>query len=143
MINDGSKVNLNVGQKMCCIVCHMHVDGTNLFHHSPSGKARIITYDKSNGTTSLKKHVSNHHPQEVKKWIVDIEANKNLEDVHQACKKKTPPSPSSTIFGYAKPYHKNDHSQWAFLEDLAFYIVKSHRLLSLVEDAWLKRLVLQ
>jgi hypothetical protein len=92
VIDDESKVNLNVGQKMRCIVCHVHVDGTNSSHHSSSGKARIITYDKSNGTTSLKKHVSNHHPQEVKKWIVDIDANMNPKGVHQTCKKKTRPS---------------------------------------------------
>jgi hypothetical protein len=119
----------------------MHVDGTNPFHHSLSGKARIITYDKSNGTTSLKKHVSNHHPQEVKKWIVDIKANKKMCTKH--VKRRHAQALLPSIFGYAKPYHKNDHFQWAFLEDLALYIAKSHRLLSIVEDAWLKQLVLQ
>jgi hypothetical protein len=90
---------------------------------------------------SLKKHVSNHHPQE----IVDVEANKNLEGVCQACKKTTCPSPSSItiFFGYAKPYHKNDHSQRAFLKYLALYIAKSHHPLSTIKDAWLKWLVLQ
>ncbi len=102
MIDDRSKVSLNVGQKMCCIVCHVHVDGTNPSHHSSSRKAGIITYDKSNGTISLKKHVSNHHLQEMKKWIVDVEANKNLEDLCQACKKKTCPSPSSIHFWLCK-----------------------------------------
>jgi hypothetical protein len=63
------------------------VDGTNPSHHSSSGKAKIITYDTSNGTMSLKKYVSNHHLQEVKKWIVEVEANKNLEGVCQACKR--------------------------------------------------------
>jgi hypothetical protein len=32
VIDDESKVNLNVGQKMCCIVCH--TNGINLSHHS-------------------------------------------------------------------------------------------------------------
>jgi hypothetical protein len=32
VIDDESKVNLNVGQKMCCIVCH--TDGANPSHHS-------------------------------------------------------------------------------------------------------------
>jgi hypothetical protein len=63
----------------------------NPSHHSSSGKVGVITYDTSNGVTSLKKHVNNHHPQELKKWIVDEEANKNLEGVGQACKKRTCP----------------------------------------------------
>ncbi len=81
----------------------------------------------------------------MKKWNVNVEANKNLEGVHQACKKKTCPSPSSitNVFGYTKPYHKNDNFQQAFLEDLTLYIAKSRRLLSIIEDAWLKQLVLQ
>jgi len=116
----------------------------NPSHRSSSWKVGVITYDTSNGVTSLKKHVSNHHPQELKKWIANVEANKNLEGVGQACKKRKRPSPSSSItifFGFTKPYHKNDPSQWAFLEELELYIAKSHCYLSTIEDAWLKQFV--
>jgi len=125
--------------KICIALCAILM-APNPFHHSSSGKVGVITYDTSNGVTSLKKHVSNHHLQKLKKWIVDVEANKNLEGVGQACKKRTRPSLSSItiFFGSTKPYHKNDPSQRAFLEELAFYIAKSHHYLSTIEDAWLK-----
>jgi hypothetical protein len=129
--------------KICVALCAILM-APNPFHHSSSGKVGVITYDTSNGVTSLKKHVSNRHPQELKKWITDVEANKNLEGVGQTCKKRTHPSPSSitNVFGSTKPYHKHDPFQWAFLEDLALYIAKSHHCLSTIEDAWLKWLVL-
>ncbi len=129
--------------KICIAVCAITM-APNPCHHCSSGKVGVITYDTSNGVTSLKKHVSNHHPQELKKWIANVEANKNLEGVGQACKKRTHPSPSSItiFFGFTKPYYKNDPSQWAFLEELELYIAKSHHYLSTIEDAWLKQLVL-
>jgi hypothetical protein len=113
----------------------------NPSHHSSSGKVGVITYDTSNGIISLKKHVSNHHPQKLKKWIANIEAKKDLEGVGQACKKRTHPSPSSitNFFGAPKPYHKNEPS---LLEELGLYIAKSHCCLLTIEDAWLKQLVL-
>ncbi len=129
--------------KICVALCAILM-APNSSHHNSSGKVGVITYDTSNGVTSLKKHASNHHHQELKKWIADVEANKNLEGVGQTCKKRTCPSPSSiiNIFGFAKPYHKHDLFQRAFLEDLALYITKSHHCFSTIEDAWLKQLVL-
>jgi len=128
---------------ICIALCAILI-APNPSHHSSSGKVGVITYDTSNGVTSLKKHVSNHHPQELKKWIVDVKANKNLEGVGQTCKKKTRPSPCSiTIcFGTTKSYHKTNPSQWAFLENLALYIARSHCCLLTIENAWLKQLVL-
>jgi hypothetical protein len=52
------------------------------------------------------------------------------------------PSKIIAFFGNKVPYSQNDHVQKTFLEDLFIYIVKGYRPLSLVENAWLKQLVM-
>ncbi len=65
VIDDCSKVNLKVVQLVQCILCHF--GGNILNHSSSSGRLGIISYDKGHGTTSMKKHVSVHHLQELAK----------------------------------------------------------------------------
>jgi hypothetical protein len=59
-------------------------------------------------------------------------------------KKKNYPSSFAItkFFGSSKPYHKNDPTQHAFLEDLMLQIVKGHHFLSTTTNPWLKHLVL-
>lgn len=57
--------NFKVVQLMCYISCHF--GGSIPNHHSSNGWPGIISYDKGHGTTSMKKHVSVQHLQELAK----------------------------------------------------------------------------
>ncbi len=50
--------------------------------------------------------------------------------------------PDYKFFGSTIPYHKSDLAQHTFLEVLCLYIAKGYRLLSLVENLWLKGFVM-
>jgi len=123
---------------MHCIMCHSN--GNNPIQCSIIGKIGLITYDKDNETISMKKHVNNCHLHELKKWNVMVEVTKSFESVHPTCKRKTNSTPSSitSFFNY-----KNGPIQWAFLENLTLYIAKGHHPLLIIEDLWLKQLVLR
>ncbi len=129
---------MNVKQNMHCIMCHSNRN--NPTHCSIIGKVGLITYDKDNEIISIKKHVNNCHFHELKKWNVMVEATKSLDGIHPTCKRKTHPTPSSitSFFNY-----KNGPIQWALLENLTLYIAKGHHLLLIIEDLWLKQLVLR
>ena len=58
-------------------------------------------------------------------------------------RKGAPPSDITAYFGNAKPYAKNDVQQQRFLEDLVLFIAKGYESLSIVESAWLRRLMLR
>jgi hypothetical protein len=117
-----------------------HFNGNNPIHCSIIGEVGFITYDKDNETISMKKHVSSCHLHELKKWNVMVEATKSFESVHPTCKRKTHPTPSSitSFFNY-----ENGPIQWALLENLTLYIAKGHHPLLIIEDLWLKQLVLR
>jgi hypothetical protein len=47
------------------------------------------------------------------------------------------------FFGNHWPYNKIGLMQYAFLEDLILYIIKGYHPLSLVENPWLRHMVLR
>jgi len=58
-VNDNSKVNLDVLQMMCCLLCHPQlVVFVNLRKQLGKG---LITYYKTSGITCLQKHLDANH----------------------------------------------------------------------------------
>ena len=55
-VNNSDPVNLNKPQVLRCILCYGHVVNINLGQRSSSrSKKGLVTYDKCNGTTAMKK----------------------------------------------------------------------------------------
>jgi hypothetical protein len=62
----------------------------------------------------------------------------------QKCKQRasTTPIAINNFFGSVRPYKKSNSIEMGFIEDLVLIITKGYMLLSIVENPWLKRMVL-
>jgi hypothetical protein len=67
-----------------------------------------------------------------------------LYHTQQATKKKVGVTNSviTNFFGFSNPYKQHNEQQQKFLEDLVLYICKGYKALSICDNIWLRRLVL-
>ena len=106
----------------------------------------ILKYTAEHGLSSMKKHVERDHQQEFvrySKHAKEIEDAARDERQKGKKRKSLPPSSITEFFSSAQPYKKCDTMQIRFIEDLVLLIAKGNIPLSMVENPWLRRLVLR
>jgi hypothetical protein len=136
VVNDSAKINSINPQIMRCILGHLtpvNVDS--------NGNKVLVSYNTQYGTSVLKKHVTNKHVEEYRRWgLFVMQKSKDGGDERQAAKKQKtiPPFQITNFFGNHQRYNKSDPTEQTFLEDLVLYIAKGYRPLSSVENPWLK-----
>ena len=106
----------------------------------------IRKYTAEHGLSSMKKHVERDHEQEFvrySKHAKEIEGAARDERQKGKKQKSLPPSSITNFFTSAWPYNKCDTMQIRFIEDLVLLISKRNVPLSMVENPWLRHLVLR
>ncbi len=109
---------------MRCIFCHptaLNVD----FNGKNKG---LVSYNTQYGTSVLKKHVTNKHVEEYRRWgLFVVEKSKHGGDQKQIGKKwKRIPPQITNFLGNQRLHNKFDAAQQTFLEDLVLYIAKGY-----------------
>lgn len=83
------------------------------------------------------------HVEVLSKYKADMQSREMAEGRRPSKKRKIITQYAITnCFGSKNPYKKEDMSQQRFLEDLVLYLAKRYRPLTIVENAWLRRLVI-
>jgi hypothetical protein len=135
-VNDGEKVEVASHQVMRCILCYDTV--INIFNPRTKERKRLITYYKTYGIITLKKHVDADHFIIAKKVEKEVN-NEIIRNVEKQLAKKRPNVPTSAIsafFCYKKTFQKNDVQKKNFLQDLHLLIVKNNLSLQFVESTY-------
>ena len=143
----GEDMNVDVRktQKLRCWVCHpTEAESSNSSGRGTRSRKGILQYNPAHGITSMKTHVENEHAEEFARYVRESKADEG-ETARQKTKKRkgAPPSSITAYFGNTKPYAKNDVQQQRFIEDLVLFIAKGYESLSIVESAWLRRLMMR
>jgi hypothetical protein len=84
-VNDGKKVEIGSHQIMRCIMCYDNV--VNIPNWKTKERRGLITYYKTYGITTLKKHVNANHFAIAKKFEKEID-NEIIESVERNLRKK-------------------------------------------------------
>jgi hypothetical protein len=112
-VNNNQLVDLDHNQIMGCIFCHVDfVDLEILAMHTRCRKG-FITYHKTNGITTMKKHVDADHFALMRKLAKDLTIVLTKVPLDQKANKKKAHAFPSTI-----------STQVGFQEDLMFFVVK-------------------
>jgi hypothetical protein len=153
LLKDGTVQNLDTSkpQMLRCVVCHPSHAASSTSHTAPPSKntrnrVGILKYTAEHGISSMKKHVERDHQQEFvrySKHVKEIEDAARDERQKGKKRKSLPPSSITEFFSSARPYKKCDTMQIRFIEDLVLLIAKGSVALSIVENPWLRRLVLR
>jgi hypothetical protein len=94
-VNDGEKVEVASHQVMRCILCYDIV--INISNPRIKERKGLITYYKTYGIITLKKHVDADHFIIVKKFEKEVN-NEIIRNVERQLAKKRPNVPISAIF---------------------------------------------
>jgi len=70
-VNNNQSVDLEHNQIMRCIICHNDYVGLEILAMCTRCRKGLIAYHKSNGITSMKRHVENDHYAFMKRLIKD------------------------------------------------------------------------
>ena len=138
-------VDVTETQKLRCWVCHpTEAESSNSSGRGTRSRKGILQYNPAHGITSMKTHVENEHAEELARYVRESKAEEG-DTARQKTKKRkgAPPSSITAYFENTKPYAKNDVQQQHFLEDLVLFIAKGYESLSIVESAWLRRLMMR
>jgi hypothetical protein len=134
-----------------CVLCHPTAAASSSSHIDPPTKnthkcVGLLKYALEHGLTSMKKHVEREHQSEFGRYskvAKDIEDAAHLECQKGKKRKSLPPSSITKFFSSARPYKRCEAPQIRFIEDLALLVAKGCIALSMVENPWLRRLVLR
>ena len=138
-------VDVRETQRLRCWVCHpTEAESSNSSGRGTRSRKGILQYNPAHGITSMKTHVENEHAEELARYVRESKAEEG-DTARQKTKKRkgAPPSSITAYFGNTKPYAKNDVQQQRFLEDLVLFIAKGYESLSIVESAWLRKLMMR
>nr|XP_024359895.1 uncharacterized protein LOC112274515 isoform X1 [Physcomitrium patens] len=144
VVNDNSEPDSARPQQMRCAICHPAQQ-----EHRPNSATRVrkgvVTYNKQHGTTSMKKHVAQEHGDIFTKYKATRMSNATTRAEFQHSRRmKNDPLPSiiSDILYNQNSNKKFDPAQERLLEDLVLYVAKGCHPMSVVENVWLKKLVM-
>lgn len=145
-LNDpAATVDTKIQQVMRCVVCH---SGKTMQAGGRTTKERkgIVRYNPTHGITSMKNHVDQVHVLAFDKYK-RLKLEEESSTAGPAFKKsKTrstiPPGDISQYFSSQRSYHKADPAQVKFMEDLVLFVCKSYQPLSVVDDQWMRRLLM-
>lgn len=146
VVNDNSEPDSAHPQQMRCAICHPAQQ-----EHRPNSATRVrkgvVTYNKQHGTTSMKKHVAQEHGDIFTKYKATRKPSvlTRTEGQHPRRMKKDP-SPSlltDFISNNQSSSKKSDPAQERLLEDLVLYVAKGCHPMSMVDNIWLRRLIMR
>nr|XP_024402695.1 uncharacterized protein LOC112295398 isoform X2 [Physcomitrium patens] len=144
VVNDNSEPDSGRPQQMRCAICHPAQQ-----EHRPNSATRVrkgvVTYNKQHGTTSMKKHVAQEHGDIFTKYKATRKPSvmTRAEGQHSRRMKKDPsPSVLSDFLGNHSSSKKSDPAQERLREDLVLYVAKGCHPISMIENVWLKRLLM-
>jgi hypothetical protein len=137
-------------QMLRCVLCHPTAAASSSSHTDPLSKntrkrVGLLKYASEHGLTSMKKHVEREHQSEFGRYskvAKDVEDAARLELQKGKKRNSLPPSSITKFFSSARPYKRCEAPQIRFIEDLALLVAKGCIALSMVENPWLRRLVL-
>jgi hypothetical protein len=72
-VNDNEPVQLEKPQVLRCILCHPEPINLELLAQRTRARKGVITYNKSNGTTAMRKHIESEHAKVAKTYEAEIE----------------------------------------------------------------------
>jgi hypothetical protein len=87
MFNDESPIDVKFPHVMCCILCYGRLVGHAILEPKRKLKKSLVSYFKSNGITTLKKHVDANHKLIVKNF--EEEANNLKSPLERQLAKKS------------------------------------------------------
>jgi len=70
-VNDNQLINLSENKIMRCIICHSEITPFEILAMHTRCRKCFIAYDKSNGITTMKKHVEYDHSTLLQKLLKD------------------------------------------------------------------------
>lgn len=132
-------------QSMQCVLCHPIPLEYDL-NFSTQGKNNGFVNYKEHNTSVLKKHVTHEQSKQYRKQSLFLveKVSKTKSDKQFAKKRKiVPPFKITKFFNNQCPYNKSNPTQQSFMEVLVFHVVKGYKILTFVENLWLKQLVLR
>lgn len=145
VVNDNSEPDSAHPQQMRCAICHPAQQ-----EHRPNSATRVrkgvVTYNKQHGTTSMKKHVAQEHGDIFTRYKATRKPNilTRSEGQHpRRMKKDSSPSLLTDFMNNQTPGKKSDPAQERLLEDLVLYVAKGCHPMSMVDNIWLRRLVMR
>ncbi|KAG0556897.1 hypothetical protein KC19_11G087000 [Ceratodon purpureus] len=145
VVNDNSEPDSAHPQQMRCAICHPAQQ-----EHRPNSATRVrkgvVTYNKQHGTTSMKKHVAQEHGDIFTKYKATRKPNVlTRSEGQQPRRMKKDPSPLllTDFMSNPSPGKKSDPAQERLLEDLVLYVAKGCHPMSMVDNVWLRRLVMR
>lgn len=145
VVNDNSEPDSAHPQQMRCAICHPAQQ-----EHRPNSATRVrkgvVTYNKQHGTTSMKKHVAQEHGEIFTKYKATRKPNVlTRAEGQQPRRMKKDPSPSllTDFISNQSSGKKADPAQERLLEDLVLYVAKGCHPMSMVDNIWLRRLVMR
>lgn len=145
VVNDNSEPDSAHPQQMRCAICHPAQQ-----EHRPNSATRVrkgvVTYNKQHGTTSMKKHVAQEHGDIFTKYRNTRKPNvMTRAEVQHPRRMKKDPSPSllTDFISHQGSSKKSDPAQERLLEDLVLYVAKGCHPMSMVDNIWLRRLVMR
>lgn len=141
---NNEEVTLDKPQLICCIFCHSS-RMFNIETKSKSSRKGILTYNKGQGTSGLKKHVVEHHLELAEEYLKVFLAAQSSTEAQQPSKKRQRYTPGSLVqyFGTGSSYSRDDQEQKDFLEDLVLLCAKGLMPLSVAENLWFRRLAMR
>jgi hypothetical protein len=145
VVNDNSEPDSAHPQQMRCAICHPAQQ-----EHRPNSATRVrkgvVTYNKQHGTTSMKKHVAQEHGDIFTKYKATRKPNvlTRSEGPHpRRMKKDASPSLLTDFMSNQGSGKKSDPAQERLLEDLVLYVAKGCHPVSMIDNIWLRRLVMR
>jgi hypothetical protein len=87
-VNDNQPVQVEKPQVLRCILCRPEAVNLDVLAQRTRARKGVITYNKSNGTTAMRKHIESEHPEIAKTYESEIENHRSMPRPLGA--KKTP-----------------------------------------------------
>jgi hypothetical protein len=100
-----------------------------------------VSYHKSNGITSMKKHVKIEYNAILKKFLDNVTNAIVAPLACEPAKKRTHVTPLAIFefFSYVNQFKKDNETQIGSLEDLMFFMMKGYLPMKIIESIWFQR----
>ncbi|CAK9190719.1 unnamed protein product [Sphagnum troendelagicum] len=77
-VNDNEPVQVETPQVLRCILCRPEAVNLDVLAQRTRARKGVITYNKANGTTAMRKHIESEHPSIAKSYEAEIENHRAM-----------------------------------------------------------------
>ncbi len=77
-VNDNEPVQVETPQVLRCILCRPEAVNLDVLSQRTRARKGVITYNKANGTTAMRKHIESEHPSIAKSYEAEIENHRAM-----------------------------------------------------------------